>query len=300
MNKYKSSYINFNNFLIKIINLTKLMRLHSPVGFILLAISTFIAIIFNAKLLNIKLLELKEIIYLFMLGALIMRSAGCVINDIFDKKFDQKVNRTKNRPIASENVSKKEAIILLTILSTIGLTILLQFNNITILAGTIIAIAIIIYPLCKRFTFYPQIFLGITFNSSILLSALAIKSQITLIDIFLYFALTIWTIIYDTIYAFQDIKDDVTIGVKSIAIKIHNKKPKIILKLLALLMFILLMTAGHLANFNAIYIIINLIATLILMAIIDNCDLEKSNKIANSFKANQIVGLFMILAILLG
>ncbi len=276
------------------------MRLHSPVGFILLAISTFIAIIFNAKLLNIKLLELKEIIYLFMLGALIMRSAGCVINDIFDKKFDQKVNRTKNRPIASENVSKKEAIILLTILSTIGLTILLQFNNITILAGTIIAIAIIIYPLCKRFTFYPQIFLGITFNSSILLSALAIKSQITLIDIFLYFALTIWTIIYDTIYAFQDIKDDVTIGVKSIAIKIHNKKPKIILKLLALLMFILLMTAGHLANFNAIYIIINLIATLILMAIIDNCDLEKSNKIANSFKANQIVGLFMILAILLG
>jgi 4-hydroxybenzoate polyprenyltransferase len=300
MNKYKSSYINFNNFLIKIINLTKLMRLHSPVGFILLAISTFIAIIFNAKLLNIKLLELKEIIYLFMLGALIMRSAGCVINDIFDKKFDQKVNRTKNRPIASENVSKKEAIILLTILSTIGLTILLQFNNITILAGAIIAIAIIIYPLCKRFTFYPQIFLGITFNSSILLSALAIKSQITLIDIFLYFALTIWTIIYDTIYAFQDIKDDVTIGVKSIAIKIHNKKPKIILKLLALLMFILLMTAGHLANFNAIYIIINLIATLILMAIIDNCDLEKSNKIANSFKANQIVGLFMILAILLG
>ncbi len=276
------------------------MRLHSPVGFILLAISTFIAIIFNAKLLNIKLLELKEIIYLFMLGALIMRSAGCVINDIFDKKFDQKVNRTKNRPIASENVSKKEAIILLTILSTIGLTILLQFNNITILAGAIIAIAIIIYPLCKRFTFYPQIFLGITFNSSILLSALAIKSQITLIDIFLYFALTIWTIIYDTIYAFQDIKDDVTIGVKSIAIKIHNKKPKIILKLLALLMFILLMTAGHLANFNAIYIIINLIATLILMAIIDNCDLEKSNKIANSFKANQIVGLFMILAILLG
>lgn len=300
MNKYKSPYINFNNFLIKATNLAKLMRLNSPVGFILLAISTFIAILFNAKLLNIKLSELKEIIYLFMLGALIMRSAGCVINDIFDKKFDQKVSRTKNRPIASENVSRKEALILLATLLAIGLTILLQFNNITIFAGIIIAIAIIIYPLCKRFTFYPQIFLGITFNSSILLSALAIKSQITLSDIFLYLALMIWTIIYDTIYAFQDMKDDVKIGVKSIAIKIYDKNPKMILKSLALLMFILLMIAGNLANFSAIYIVINLIATLILMAIIDNCDLEKSNKIANSFRANQIVGLFMILAILLG
>ena len=148
-----------------------------------------------------------------------MRSAGCVINDLFDKKFDEKILRTKNRPLASGKVSRFEALILLGLLLILGFVILLQFNFKTILSGFFALALVATYPLMKRVTHYPQIFLGLTFNFGILMSGLVFLEKITLDFIILYIAGIIWTVIYDTIYAYRDIEDDLKIGVKSTAIK---------------------------------------------------------------------------------
>src|SRR6056300_693077 len=166
---------------------------------------------------------------LFFLGSVLMRSAGCIVNDISDKEFDKKVSRTKNRPIASNQVSIKLGIFYTLILCLLALLVLINFNNLTILLALGSMPLAFTYPLMKRFTYWPQLFLGITFNYGLILGWTSINSQIDLIPIIFYVGAIFWTLGYDTIYGYQDINDDEIIGLKSTSIIFKHKAKQFLL-----------------------------------------------------------------------
>jgi len=165
--------------------------------------------------------DIKTVLWLFILfglGAKIMRGAGCCWNDISDRDYDAGVARTKDRPIPSGQISVKQAAAFMALLSAIGLTILLQFNWFAVGLGAASLILVVIYPLTKRFTYWPQFVLGLTFNWGALLGWAVVRGDIQLPAVVLYFAGIFWTLGYDTIYALQDIEDDPMVGVKSTAL----------------------------------------------------------------------------------
>ena len=216
----------FCNFRIKIKPFYELARYDKPIGFKLLMWpclwSYLAACIFSKTSLEI------EYIILFIIGSIIMRGAGCTWNDFLDKKYDGKVERTKNRPLASKNISTKAALIFLFFQLVAGFLILLQFNSLTILIGILSIIPISIYPLMKRITWWPQVFLGVTFNWGAIIGWTAVTNSFSLYCIALYFGCIFWTIGYDTIYAHQDKIDDDFLGLKSSAIFLEKKsKPAI-------------------------------------------------------------------------
>ena len=159
-----------------------------------------------------------------------MRSAGCIVNDVLDRKFDKKVFRTKDRPIASGKVSVKLALLYSGILCLIAFLVLINFNFFTIIIALASMPLAFTYPLMKRFTYWPQLFLGITFNYGLLLGWTSINEEISIIPIVFYLGAIFWTLGYDTIYGFQDIEDDEIIGVKSTSIK-FKQNPKIFLSI---------------------------------------------------------------------
>ena len=152
---------------------------------------------------------------LFFLGSVLMRSAGCIVNDVLDRKFDKKVLRTKDRPIASGKISIKLALLYSGILCSLAFLVLINFNFFTIAIALASMPLAFTYPLMKRFTYWPQLFLGITFNYGLLLGWTSINEEISLIPIIFYLGAIFWTLGYDTIYGYQDIEDDEIIGVKS-------------------------------------------------------------------------------------
>ena len=148
-----------------------------------------------------------------------MRSAGCIFNDIVDKDFDKKVKRTKQRPIASNKISVKQSLIYVIVLCLLAFVILLQFNFLTIILGLSSMILAFTYPFMKRFTYWPQLFLGITFNWGIIMAWASMNNEISINVVLLYLSAIFWTLGYDTIYGAQDMSDDEIIGLKSTAIK---------------------------------------------------------------------------------
>ncbi len=283
----------------RFLNYIQLTRINRPIGIGLLFLPCLFGVFLAEKNSHLDISQLLFLISLFALGSTIMRSAGCVINDIFDQNFDRAVARTKNRPLASGTVSKREALILLTFLLFLGLLILLQFNFATILSGFIALALATIYPLMKRVTYFPQIFLGFAFNFGILMAHLAILGHLSLASCCLYLAAIIWTLIYDSIYAYQDIEDDLKIGVKSSAIKFANN-PKIILISLSIAMFILLILTGLLAKLSIHFYLISFAASFLLIQKITFCDFKDSAKCLKVFKDNFWVGLMIAIAIFLG
>ena len=199
----------------------ELTRLNKPIGYMLLFWPCLwgltLAYNFNDET-NIYV----KYIFLFLLGSVLMRSAGCIVNDIIDKKYDQKVERTKNRPVASGKVSTNLALIYTLILCLIAFLVLINFNLLTIILGIASMPFAFTYPLMKRFTYWPQLFLGITFNYGLILAWTSINETISIIPIVFYTGAIFWTLGYDTIYGYQDIKDDEIIGVKSTSIKFKN------------------------------------------------------------------------------
>lgn len=194
-----------------------LMRLDRPIGTWLLLLPGWWAIVMASG--GVFQMNGQDI-YLFMLfgiGAVIMRGAGCVINDLWDRDFDRAVERTKLRPLASGAVSVKQALVFLIFLLLIGLSILIQLPFVAILLGILTLPLIISYPLMKRVTWWPQFFLGITFNSGVLIGWAAVTGAVELPALLLYAGGILWTLGYDTIYAHQDKDDDALIGVKSTA-----------------------------------------------------------------------------------
>jgi len=237
---------------------------------------------------------------LFFLGAVLMRSAGCIINDIADKNFDKKVKRTKDRPIASGKISVFLGFFYSGILCLIALIVLLQFNKFTILLALGSMPLAFAYPLMKRFTYWPQLFLGITFNYGLILGWTSIKDQIDVIPFILYFGAIFWTLGYDTIYGYQDIKDDEIIGVKSTSIK-FKKNPKLFISLCYLILSLCLIYVGQQMNFKSIYFFgIILIFLHLLIFQVKFLQINKAASCLNKFKSNNFLGLLIFFNILIG
>jgi len=229
-----------------------------------------------------------------------MRSAGCIVNDIADKNFDKRVERTKNRPIASEKISIKFAISCVITLCFLAFLVLINFNKFTILMALISMPFAFTYPLMKRFTHWPQLFLGITFNYGLVLAWISIKNEISIIPLIFYFGAIFWTLGYDTIYGYQDIKDDEIIGVKSTSIKFKNN-PKIFLFTCYLVFIASLILIGVLMNFK-IYYYLFLIVPLTQLMLFQICKLNinKNNDCLIKFKSNNLLGFVVFINLLIG
>jgi 4-hydroxybenzoate polyprenyl transferase len=277
--------------------LIDLTRINKPTGIWLLFLPCLFGIFLSYKTnpdINIKLL-----ITIFLTGSLLMRTAGCVINDIFDRKLDKKVKRTKSRPIANDKINIWASLSILALLLSAGLYILLQFNELTRTLGVAAFVLIIIYPLAKRFTYFPQLFLGITFNFGILIAAGAINNLISTPIVLLYISAICWTLIYDTIYAYQDIEDDMKIGIKSTAIK-FGAKPQKILYALSITQILLLVSVGILLKFQLTYYFMIYMALFHLLCQIKTCDFKNPEDCLAKFKASPFTGCIILMGIILG
>ena len=236
---------------------------------------------------------------LFFLGAILMRSAGCIVNDILDKEFDKKVSRTKDRPIASGKTSVKLALFYVLILCFCALLVLLNFNTITILLALGSMPLAFTYPLMKRFTHWPQLFLGVTFNYGLLLGWTSVNQNLDIIPILLYIGAIFWTLGYDTIYGFQDIKDDEIIGLKSTSIK-FKKKPFIFLLTCYVFLFLMLIFLGILKNFNIFYYAFGLIIMYHLFFYqLKSVDIKNPINCFKIFKSNNFFGFLIFVQLLI-
>ena len=281
-------------------NYINLTRINRPTGIWLLFLPCLFGIALALKQIpNPEITEITRIIALFFAGSILMRSAGCIINDLFDKSFDKKVARTKNRPLASKAIKQSHALILLCVLLGLSFLILLQLNTQAIIGGFIAIILVIIYPLIKRISHYPQLFLGLTLNIGILIAGLATIETIDFNFTILYFTATIWTIIYDTIYAYQDIEDDIKIGVKSTAIR-FGKKPQKTLVTLSIIMLISLLYLGIRNDFYIGYFIFTLLTIAFLIEKIIHLDFKNHEKCLKAFKASFWIGVLILIALMLG
>jgi len=277
----------------------ELTRLKRPIGFMLLFWPCLWGLTlvydFNSNLFNYFFYSA-----LFLSGSILMRSAGCIVNDIADKNFDQKVERTKNRPIASGKVSVKLASTYALILCGIAFLVLINFNKLTILMALISMPLAFTYPLMKRITYWPQLFLGITFNYGLVLAWISISGEILIIPIIFYLGAIFWTLGYDTIYGFQDIKDDEIIGVKSTSIKFKNDPKKFLF--ISYCMFIIsLFLIGILMNFKIYYFLFMIVPILHLLVFqISRLNTNLSLDCLIKFKSNNILGLIIFTNILVG
>ena len=277
----------------------ELTRIKRPIGFMLL----FWPCLWGLTIVYDFDLDLFNYFFystLFLSGSILMRSAGCIVNDIADKNFDKKVERTKNRPIASEKVSIKLASIYALLLCGIAFLVLINFNKLTILMALISMPLAFTYPLMKRITYWPQLFLGITFNYGLILGWISIDNHISIIAIIFYLGAIFWTLGYDTIYGFQDIKDDEIIGVKSTSIKFKND-PKKFLFICYFVFIISLLLIGILMNFKIYYFLFIIIPILHLLIFqIKKLDINLPMDCLKKFKSNNFLGLIIFINILIG
>ncbi len=229
-----------------------------------------------------------------------MRSAGCIVNDILDKEFDAKVFRTKNRPIASGSISIKLAIFYALILCFLAFLVLLNFNFFTITLAFASMPLAFTYPLMKRYTYWPQLFLGITFNYGLILGWTAIKGEMDIIPIIFYLGAIFWTLGYDTIYGYQDIKDDEIIGLKSTSIKFKGTAKKFLYLCYTFLIFLFLV-GGYYMEFQHIYYLLILVPFFHLFFFqIKNLKVKMPLNCLRIFKSNNFLGLIILFNIAIG
>jgi len=277
----------------------ELTRLKKPIGYMLLfwpcAWGLTVAYNFSGEV-NTYIIYL----ILFLAGSILMRSAGCIVNDIIDKNYDSKVFRTKNRPIASGKVSIKLGIYYSIILCLIAFIVLIQFNHLTIFLAMISMPLAFAYPLMKRFTYWPQLFLGITFNYGLILGWSSIENNVNHLPIIFYLGAIFWTLGYDTVYGFQDLKDDEIIGLKSTSIKFKSK-PHLFLKFCYMIFLISLMIIGLVMQLNKIYFLgLVIIAFHLFFIQIKKLDIDNSENCLKTFKSNNLLGLIVLIFLIIG
>jgi len=273
----------------------QLTRLNKPIGILLLfwpcAWGLTLAYYFEGTI----TLYLKHLLY-FFLGSVLMRSAGCIVNDIVDKNYDKKVKRTKYRPIAAGKISVVSAFLYVIILCLISLLILIQFNKLTIVLGMGSMIFAFAYPFMKRITYWPQLFLGLTFNWGIIMAWTSITNNISIEPFILYVSAIFWTLGYDTIYGLQDIRDDEIIGVKSTSIKFKNNLKFFVGSCYSLCVFFILilcviMEIDKYLLTLSIFFILSLIYQIIIFKS------KNSSSCLAAFKINNWTGVFIFIFI---
>jgi 4-hydroxybenzoate polyprenyltransferase len=276
-----------------------LIRLKKPIGFMLLFWPCAWGLTVAYDFSNEKITYFFYL-FLFLSGAVLMRSAGCIINDIADKEYDKKVSRTKNRPIANGKISVKRGFFYSSVLCLIALIVLLQFNNFTILLALVSMPLAFTYPLMKRYTYWPQLFLGITFNYGLILGWTSITNEINLIPIIFYFGAIFWTLGFDTIYGFQDINDDEIIGLKSTSIKFKNNS-KLFVSLCYLIFLIILILVGWFSKYNIFYFMLQIIISFQLFYYqVYKLNIKNSKLCLNIFKSNNVLGFLVFLNLIIG
>jgi 4-hydroxybenzoate polyprenyltransferase len=236
---------------------------------------------------------------LFLIGAIVMRGAGCVVNDLADKNIDAKVERTRNRPLPSGRVSRKQALIFLAALLLIGLSILLQFNRLTIITATASLAIVAVYPFMKRITYLPQLVLGFAFNWGALVGWTAETGSLSAAPLALYSGGILWTLAYDTIYAHQDKDDDALIGVKSTAL-LFGKSTSIWLTAFFALSLACIDAALWLAHAPFIAHIFVIAAAAHAFWQVKSFDDTNSARCLQLFRANRNFGLLILVGLILG
>lgn len=272
-----------------------LMRLDRPIGWWLLLLPAWWAIILSRTPFDG---ESWHMMVLFLVGAIVMRGAGCVINDIWDRNLDMKVERTKTRPIASGVISLRQAICFTMILSIIGLWVLVQLPPYAIMLGLVSIPFIVVYPLMKRFTWWPQLFLGLTFNFGALIGWAAMTGALDWPALSLYAAGIFWTLGYDTIYASMDKKDDAQQGIQSTARRFGDAV-KIWVYGFYIMAFALLVLTVLLTE--AFWPVVTLMAVPLMIALrwIRDWDPDNDSESLRLFKRQRDIGLFVCLILLL-
>ena len=275
----------------------ELTRLTKPIGFMLLfwpcAWGLAYAYSFNQ---NTNLFVFYLILFFF--GAVLMRSAGCIFNDIVDKDFDKKVKRTKKRPIAAGEITVKQSLVYVLLLCFLAFLILIQFNILTIFLGLASMVLAFAYPFMKRITYWPQLFLGITFNWGLIMAWTAMNNEFSSNLILLYISAIFWTLGYDTIYGAQDMNDDEIIGLKSTSIK-FKKNINLFVSFCYFSSFILLCSVFNQNIGTNLFSFFLLIFFITLMYQLKIFKKDKPMNCLKAFKTNNLSGLVLFVSIYL-
>ena len=233
------------------------------------------------------------------MGALLMRGAGCTYNDLVDHKFDARVSRTATRPLPSKKITRTQAVAFLGIQLFLSALILFSFSKAAIQLGFLALALVVLYPWMKRITYWPQAFLGLTFNWGVLLGWAVLNGKISITPFLFYSAGFFWTLCYDTIYAHQDREDDLLLGLKSTAIKLGDKT-RPVLSLFFLLMILFLVAGGFKADLKWPYNLAILLVTGHALWQLKKLNINDSFSCLRLFKANHWIGLLIFIGIILG
>jgi 4-hydroxybenzoate polyprenyltransferase len=273
----------------------RLMRLDRPIGTWLLLFPCWW---------SLALAEIDEgrphpslwYMFLFAVGALVMRGAGCAYNDYVDRDFDAQVARTANRPIPSGQVTPEDALVLVGVLGFIGLVVLLQFNWFTVFLGASSLLLVLVYPFMKRFTYWPQLVLGLAFNWGALVGWAADEGSLSLAPIALYFGAVAWTIGYDTIYAHQDTEDDLMLGLRSTALKFGEDSPTWVGAFYSVAV-VLWTIAGFLGGAHLVFFLTLALVGLQLSWQVSTLDVNDPKNCLRRFRSNRDVGFALFLGL---
>ena len=277
----------------------ELTRLKRPIGYMLLfwPCAWGLTLVFDF---SYNLLIYFFYLLLFFMGSVLMRSAGCIVNDIVDRNFDRNVERTKNRPLASGRVPVKLAVSYVIILCFLAFLVLINFNKFTIFLALASMPFAFTYPLMKRYTYWPQLFLGFTFNYGLILAWVSINSEVSIVPIIFYLGAIFWTLGYDTVYGFQDIKDDEIIGLKSTSIKFKSN-PYIFLNLCYLIFYISIVLIGILMELNKYYFLFSIVIFFQLFYLqLKKLDVQIPSNCLKTFKSNNLLGFLVFINLLIG
>ncbi len=274
---------------------SRLMRLDKPVGIYLVLLPALWAIAFAAD----NTFWMLWLFLVFTAGAIVIRGAGCILNDLADIEFDKKVARTKSRPLAGGELSKKEAYKLLFLLLGVGFVLLITLPFKIIILGLLSIIPIAAYPYFKRFTFYPQVVLGLVFNLGVFMGWYSADYKPSIVPFILYAACVFWTIAYDTIYAHQDKEDDLAAGVMSLAIKLGVDTKKVIWKLY-LITIVLLAITGMNSHMNFMFYLATAVGAYHLYWQVETLDINNPKDCHNKFKSNVQFAVIILVGILVG
>ncbi len=273
----------------------RLMRIDKPTGFMLL----LFPVLWSILLASTKIMTAIINIPIFILGSFIMRSAGCIINDLIDKESDKYVSRTKIRPLASGEIKVQNALALLCILLISASALLLALPFQAKICCVVALVLTIIYPMMKYVTYFAQIILGLVFNMGVIIAWITITEQFNFVPIIIYIAAVFWTIGYDTIYALQDRKEDEALGLKSLAIKLKKNAP-LTIKQAYICMIILLVLAGLNLHVNIFYYPILAVALFHLNWQAETLEIDNTKNCNERFNSNTEVGFIIMIAVLIG
>lgn len=272
-----------------------IMRLHALTGIWLSLMPALWVVVAEGR----NAIQIIYFTVLFTLGAILVRSAGCVINDILDRRFDVDVERTKHRPLATGAISLQSAWILFAVLALLSFFLLLLLPFKAMKVALITAIMVCVYPLFKRFSKLPQFFLGLVFNMGIWIAYFALGKGFSLNGLCLYFAAVFWTVGYDTIYAFLDKEHDLKLGIWSTAITFGDYSVDMIWKLYRL-QAMLLLAFGFYMNYNLFYFLLIVAALYHLYWQVSTIKLDDKEGIMLRFKSNIITSFIILGAIIVG